>query len=96
MRETDCQVFLIARPALDPEGLRGYLEAAGGASWLERRQGSDAEALVEFAGRACYRSWEPGLLVIAEEEAAEQPFAAFRILLSQDLQPGLSIYQRRT
>jgi thymidylate synthase (FAD) len=61
MRETVPQVFLIARPALDDRGLRGYLEAVGGASWLNRRAGSDAEALVEFAGRACYRSWEPGL-----------------------------------
>src|SRR3954467_872288 len=62
MRETRPQVFLIARPALDTDGLRGYLEAVGGASWLARRAGATpAETLVEFAGRACYRSWEPGL-----------------------------------
>jgi thymidylate synthase (FAD) len=47
--------------------MRGYLESVGGASWLDRRveesNGSPnaAEQLVEFAGRACYRSWEPGL-----------------------------------
>src|SRR5690349_8256757 len=64
MRETAPQVFLIARPALDPDGLRGYLEAVGGTSWLDRREAegaNDAQTLVEFAGRACYRSWEPGL-----------------------------------
>jgi thymidylate synthase (FAD) len=62
MRETRPEVFLIARPALDADGLRGYLEAVGGASWLNRRAGAGAaETLVEFAGRACYRSWEPGL-----------------------------------
>jgi thymidylate synthase (FAD) len=63
MRETRPEVFLIARPALDAEGLRGYLEAVGGASWLDRRGAGfgAAETLVEFAGRACYRSWEPGL-----------------------------------
>jgi thymidylate synthase (FAD) len=62
MRETRPQVFLIARPALDLDGLRGYLEAVGGASWLDRRAGANAaQTLVEFAGRACYRSWEPGL-----------------------------------
>jgi thymidylate synthase (FAD) len=64
MRETRPQVFLIARPALDAAGLRGYLEAAGGTSWLDRRETEGApaaETLVEFAGRACYRSWEPGL-----------------------------------
>src|SRR3954467_3055467 len=62
MRETRPQVFLIARPALDADGLRGYLEAVGGAAWLERRTGHGAaQLLVEFAGRVCYRSWEPGL-----------------------------------
>jgi thymidylate synthase (FAD) len=66
MRETTPQVFLIARPALDLDGLRGYLDAAGGASWLDRRLAEDevlnpGEMLAEFAGRACYRSWEPGL-----------------------------------
>jgi thymidylate synthase (FAD) len=66
MRETTPQVFLIARPALDLDGLRGYLDAAGGASWLDRRLAEDevlnpGETLAEFAGRACYRSWEPGL-----------------------------------
>ena len=45
-------------------GARAYLESIGGGSWLERTQGaggSDAELLIEFAGRLCYRSWEPGL-----------------------------------
>ncbi len=66
MRETTPQVFLIARPALDLDGLRGYLDAASGASWLDRRLAESevlnpGETLAEFAGRACYRSWEPGL-----------------------------------
>src|SRR5256885_3847424 len=67
LRETTPQVFLIARPSLDLEGLRGYLDSVGGQSWLERRveeaggQPNPGEALVEFGGRLCYRSWEPGL-----------------------------------
>ena len=64
MRETTPQVFLIARPSLDVEGMRGYLESVGGESWLERRDTpdrNDAEMLVEFGGRLCYRSWELGL-----------------------------------
>jgi len=67
MHETEPRVFLIARPAVDLEGMRGYLEAVGGSSWLDRRLDEDgnapdpAQLLVEFAGRACYRSWEPGL-----------------------------------
>jgi thymidylate synthase (FAD) len=67
MHETTPQVFLIARPSLDLEGMRGYLAEVGGESWLERRlqeaepEPNGGELIVEFGGRACYRSWEPGL-----------------------------------
>jgi len=69
MHETQPNVFLIARPSIDIAGMRGYLEEVGGDSWLDRRleeAGSEAalngaETLAEFGGRACYRSWEPGL-----------------------------------
>lgn len=67
MRETAPSVHLIARPSVDIDGMRGYLEEVGGASWLERRTGESeeppnaAQLLVEFSGRMCYRSWEPGL-----------------------------------
>jgi thymidylate synthase (FAD) len=67
MHETTPQVFLIARPSIDVDGIRGYLADVGGESWLDRRlQEADGapnggELIVEFGGRACYRSWEPGL-----------------------------------
>ena len=66
MHETTPSVHLLARPSIDLAGMRAYLESVGGASWLDRRlaEGDDpnpGELLVEFAGRACYRSWEPGL-----------------------------------
>jgi thymidylate synthase (FAD) len=67
MRETEPSVFLIARPTIDVEAMRAYLDDVGGASWLELRLGgadgapNPGETIVEFAGRACYRSWEPGL-----------------------------------
>jgi thymidylate synthase (FAD) len=67
MHETAPQVFLIARPSVDVAGMRAYLSAVGGESWLERRlaqsggRPNEGELLVEFAGRTCYRSWEPGL-----------------------------------
>jgi thymidylate synthase (FAD) len=70
MRETSPSVHLIARPAIDLDGMRAYLDDVGGAGWLERREaevGPDggtpnpAQLLVEFSGRVCYRSWEPGL-----------------------------------
>jgi thymidylate synthase (FAD) len=79
MHETTPSVFLIARPSIDLEGMRAYLQDVGGESWLELRlagetapesggsgkseqaQVNAGELLVEFGGRACYRSWEPGL-----------------------------------
>ena len=67
LNETTPQVFLIARPAVDVGGMREYLESVGGESWLDRRLGetsdrpNSGEHLVEFCGRVCYRSWEPGL-----------------------------------
>jgi thymidylate synthase ThyX len=67
MHETTPEVFLIARPSIDVEGMRGYLADVGGESWLQRRLDESAgapnggELVVEFGGRACYRSWEPGL-----------------------------------
>lgn len=66
MRATVPEVHLIARPAVDRSAMEAYLEAVSGGSWLALRRGdepvgTDAELLVEFAGRACYRSWEPGL-----------------------------------
>ena len=69
MHETTPSVFLIARPSIDAEAMGAYLRELGGESWLQRRLDEAAgpaelnagELLVEFAGRACYRSWEPGL-----------------------------------
>lgn len=69
MHHTQPNVFLIARPSIDVPGMRGYLESVGGESWLDRRLDeaggeaglNGAELLAEFGGRACYRSWEPGL-----------------------------------
>jgi thymidylate synthase (FAD) len=65
MRNVQPEVFLVARPQLDYDALAAYLREVGGSSWLERLdQGhldTDALNLAEFAGRLCYRSWEPGL-----------------------------------
>ena len=57
------------RPQLDYEAIASYLREVGGESWLERldRGGldgaldNDPQNLAEFAGKLCYRSWEPGL-----------------------------------
>jgi thymidylate synthase (FAD) len=65
MRSVEPEVFLVARPQLDYEQIAAYLREVGGESWLERIDrgdlDNDAQNLAEFAGKMCYRSWEPGL-----------------------------------
>ena len=65
MKSVQPEVFLVARPEIDYERLAAYLREVGGESWLERLDrgdlDNDAQNLAEFAGRLCYRSWEPGL-----------------------------------
>ena len=68
MRHVEPQVFLIAKPSLDYDAVADYLREVGGESWLEKFDRGDLDAtlndpqnLAEFAGRLCYRSWEPGL-----------------------------------
>ncbi len=70
MRSVQPEVFLVAQPAIDYDQLAAYLREVGGEQWLERldrgdlaggEQASDAQNLAEFAGKMCYRAWEPGL-----------------------------------
>lgn len=64
-RNVEPEVYLIARPELDYAALAEYLCVVGGERWLERLDrgelDNEPQALAEFAGRLCYRSWEPGL-----------------------------------
>jgi len=63
MRTAEPRVYLIARPGIDYGGMAAYLREVGGERWLEKLDTGKLEAqdLAEFAGRLCYRSWEPGL-----------------------------------
>jgi thymidylate synthase (FAD) len=64
MRNVHPEVFLVARPQVDYDALAAYLSEVGGESWLERLDRGhldDAQNLAEFAGKICYRAWEPGL-----------------------------------
>src|SRR2546427_140605 len=65
MRPVRPIVIKIAETRTDPEALRKTMETlgvsdAGMSKFLERR-GLDGQALIEFAGRICYESYEPGL-----------------------------------
>lgn len=57
MRAVVPEVFLIAKTS-DLE-LEDYLSSIGSPDWRPDPNVSDAENLVEAAGRMCYRSWEP-------------------------------------
>jgi thymidylate synthase ThyX len=65
MKSVQPEVFLVARPEIDYDQLAAYLNEVGGEKWLEKLDrgdlDNDALNLAEFAGRLCYRSWEPGL-----------------------------------
>jgi len=65
MRSVEPEIFLVARPKVDYEAMAAYLREVGGERWLERldrdQLGNDVQDLAEFAGKMCYRSWEPGL-----------------------------------
>ena len=63
MRETEPEIFLIARPSVDVAAMGAYLDAVGGRSWLDRREGEgapDAELLVEFSGGSATGRGSPG------------------------------------
>jgi len=59
------EVYLIARPQIDWRAIEEYLQAIGSnGDWYRARAWGDespAQDLVEFEGRLCYRSFEPGL-----------------------------------
>jgi thymidylate synthase ThyX len=65
MKRVEPEVFLVGRPQLDYDAIAAYLREVGGERWLERfdrdQLDNDAQNLAEFAGKMCYRSWEPGL-----------------------------------
>jgi thymidylate synthase (FAD) len=62
------EVFMVAHPTVEWEEIRRYLHKVGertqtqAIGWADRVQLSgisDGEALVEFGGKYCYRSWVP-------------------------------------
>ncbi len=86
MRNVHPEVFLVARPQLDYDALAAYLSEVGGSSWLERLDKghleNDALNLAEFAGRLCYRSFEPGLNPNVTKVRTEQDAYLRNILAS--------------
>ena len=85
MKKTTPEVFLIARPMLDWDAIAVYLEKVGGGAWLDNHDGTspDAQDLAEFAGKMCYRSWEPGLNPNVKKVRADQRAYLENILAQQ-------------
>ena len=61
MRIVEPKIHLIAFTQLDEEGVKEWLDSIGGLRALDHVSGDDAEKLVEFAGRNCYRSFDVGI-----------------------------------
>lgn len=66
VHETTPEVFLVARPSLNWDGISKYLSSVGGGEhYLRMLDGYQGEQhgskLVELMGRLCYRSWDIGL-----------------------------------
>lgn len=80
MRIVKPKVHLIASPQIHWDAVAyALIEQTGSATeWFDRMLDSeeipDAETLVEFGGRECYRSWEPGLnanVTMVREDSTE-------------------------
>lgn len=56
MRETIPKVFLLAYPTIDREEMTDALREFDAADWITDAE-SDAETLIEFMGKLCYRSF---------------------------------------
>jgi thymidylate synthase (FAD) len=54
------QVRMIGHTSIDKDGIDDFMSSEYGLEW-GTDAGGEAEALVEFAGRMCYRSFQPGL-----------------------------------
>jgi thymidylate synthase (FAD) len=64
LEQIEPQVIKIAETTLCLEGVRQMTEFYGAQEWLKRSrelQPNDAEFLIELSGRACYKSFGPGL-----------------------------------
>lgn len=55
------QAFLIAETKIDLDAVRAALTPLDAGHWLPTSEGTDADYLVEFAGKSCYLSFDTSL-----------------------------------
>ena len=53
--------FLIAETKIDLDAVRAALTPLGAGHWLPTSEGTDADYLIEFAGKSCYMSFDTSL-----------------------------------
>ena len=61
MELVEPQVSVIARTYADDDAIADYLHAIGAHEYATKHKFESAEDLIEFAGRICYKSFQPGL-----------------------------------
>lgn len=61
MKEVSPYVSIIARSMPDDDAIATYLRGIGADDYAWDRRAEEPVDIVEFGGRMCYRSWEPGL-----------------------------------
>jgi thymidylate synthase (FAD) len=55
------QAFLIAETKIDLDAVRAALTPLGAGHWSPTGEGTDADYLIEFAGKSCYMSFDTSL-----------------------------------
>lgn len=55
------QAFLIAETKIDLDAVRAALTPLDAGHWLPTSEGTDADYLIEFAGKSCYMSFDTSL-----------------------------------
>lgn len=60
-RPTNPKAFLIAETKIDLDAVREALNPLGAGHWLPSGEGTDADYLIEFAGKSCYMSFDTSL-----------------------------------
>lgn len=61
MKEVSPYVSIIARSMPDDDAIVNYLEGIGADDYARENTFEEPADIVEFGGRMCYRSWQPGL-----------------------------------
>ena len=61
MHLTEPKVFLLAKPMINEEGMRAWLDHLGAQDYAVHKAQSEAESMVMAFAKRCYMSFEPGL-----------------------------------